>query len=141
MAKFDFRRFVREDYPDAPDWISSFFVPLNVAMEQIKSALSGGLTIQDNLRQTVATFELTTPATYTPDASPPAGWTNVNFTLPTRFTAQGVMVVNAYKSASTYDPVTASSVTWRQLSIDQITIFYIGGLEPSTKYTVSVLVI
>lgn len=141
MAKFDFRRFVREDYPDAPDWINSFFIPLNVALEQVKAALSGGLTIQDNLRQAVVQFDVTTPADYTPDATGAAGWTNVSFTLPQRFSAQGVIVVNAYKSAASYSPVNATSVTWRQLTPEQITVFYIGGLEPSTKYTVSVLVL
>ena len=141
MAKFDFRRFVREDYPDSEQWFGNFLVPLNVALEQIKSALTGNLTINDNLRQQLVTFTVQTPANYTPDASPPAGWNRVSFAVPTRFNASGVIIVNATESASNYAPVTASSVTWRQLTNEQVTILYIGGLAPSTKYSITALVI
>jgi hypothetical protein len=141
MAKFDFRRFVREDYPDSEEWFGNFLVPLNVALEQIKSALTGNLTIRDNLRQELVSFTVQTPANYTPDASPPAGWNRVQFAVPNRFNVTGVLIVNAVESASSYNPVTASSITWRQLTNEQITILYIGGLKPSTKYTITALVI
>ena len=141
MAKFDFRRFVREDYPDSPDWFGSFLVPLNVALEQVKQGLSGNLTIGDNLRMQTVDITVQTPANYTPDASPPAGWTTVQFAVPPRFTARGVLIVNAVETAGNYAPITANSITWRQLSTGQISVLYVGGLKPSTKYTLTLLVI
>lgn len=141
MARFDFRRFIREDFIDAPEWVNKLFIPLNVALEQIKSALTGNLTFDENIRSTISQVVVQTKSDYTADASAPAGWTPINITLTNRFQPRGVMIMNAVEDAANYSPITASSVTWRQLSADQITILYIGGLKPSTKYTITLLII
>lgn len=141
MARFDFRRFIREDFIDAPEWLNRVFIPLNVALEQIKSALTNNLTFDENIRSSIVQVAVQTKSDYTPDASGTAGWTPINLSLSSRFQARGVLIMNAVEDAANYSPITASSVTWRQLSPDQITILYVGGLKPASKYTITLLVI
>lgn len=63
------KRLVREDFPDAPDWLGDLFDTINPFIESVYSGFNHQLTFGDNLGCQVATVEFTTPASYVaPDA-------------------------------------------------------------------------
>ncbi len=53
------KRFVAEEFPSEPrSWIARIIQPLNAFIEQMTSALTGGLTLADNIKAKVFTVDI-----------------------------------------------------------------------------------
>lgn len=48
----------RQDFPDAPDWITKLLYPLQLFMTSVYGALTNKLTLQDNLSCVVQQFSI-----------------------------------------------------------------------------------
>ena len=139
MAKLpNLRRILRQDVGDAPDYIYTMIDVINRFNEDVYSALNKRLTIEDNFSGNLITFTVNTLSTYPTDFTPFNYNTNINKK------ANGVIVVKAINSStnnftSIKNPV---FVEWTDnLANGNLTIQYVSGLQPSTSYTITILVI
>ena len=132
------KRLVREDIPNAPEWIGQVIDPLNTFMEEVYYALDRDLTINQNIRGTIKTITLTTKSTYG-NAPKTDNWDIQKITDPIGVKPEVVAlgsVVNKDSFATITDPV---YVSWDWYN-SQIRINYIAGLAASTKYEIKLLI-
>jgi hypothetical protein len=134
-----FRRINREDLKEAPDWIGNLLYPLNNVFETVYNTLNRNITFQDNFLSFQRTIDFTTSQYYCLNGT----WEPLVFAIPDSFRVKisGVIIlslrptdINALACSD------ATSLTWlednRTVSID-----WIAGLEESTKYSLTVLVV
>lgn len=133
-----FRRFSRADIPNAPNWIDNVLTPLNSFCEQTVQALNKNLVIGENVQGMKYTAEFTTLSTYATTFSP----------ITYRYTGGGrpncCMIGQISKTDGTLITTPASITDW-YLNVNTspytVTINYIGGLSPSTKYNITLVVL
>lgn len=134
-----FRRFSVADVPDSPQWLEGMYGPLNLFCEQTVDALNKKLTIGQNIQGQKYTQQFTTPADYLAGEFTPMIFAYSGFGQPNCcFVGQ----INKVGGGRILNPV---SVTEWVLNINrspfQVVVNYIAGLEPSTKYNVTLLVL
>ena len=128
-----FKRILREDVKDAPDWVDGLINPLNSFMEFVYQGMNKNLTLFDNVAANVTEFTYRTGATY------PLGQDDVNFQSGLKNKATGVMIMQIYDRATYTPPPGPCYVPWIQ-NVDQIVVKTITGLEASKVYTVRLVV-
>lgn len=131
MAKLpQISRLSREDYRGAPPWFEKLLIVLNMFINSVYQALSGNLTMGDNIRAAVQTISITASTTSTA--------TTTSIPLPV-WKPMGVFIIQCLDSTS--EPLYAApGVSWKigQGKID-ITAFH--GLTSGHKYTITMVVI
>ena len=141
MKISSFFSILRENLPDAPEWVESLLSPLNSSFSQIQSALSGNLTIGDNVVGQLSNIQVRTSSTYislktfTPVRIP---WAPGNKAAP-KFINIGNCIVPSNQVAQT----TGLSVpTWTfDFASSSIVIPYIAGLADNSTYSITVLIL
>lgn len=119
----------RQDFPDAPDWISNLLYPVQLFFTSVIAALKNNLTLQDNISCVINTFILT------------AGATDTDNTYQFKCALGRVPVTMNYSCVRTdgsYD-VLYPQISWHYTG-NNIVINGIQGLTPTVKYTVTVVV-
>lgn len=127
------RRIMREDFPEAPQWLERLIFPLNLFLDSVYTALNRNLTFGENVRAQIKSIQIT------------AGAAAINNTI--AFTAsispvQGVLLLGAVQQGATYTPLTVAPTvaSWRA-SNGMIYIDSITGLTAGVLYTITILVI
>ena len=135
MAVPEFRRLSIGDYPTAPNWLGQVFVPLNVFCSSTVGLLDQGLVFGENVQGQKQTATFTTPADYLT-----GGFSAINF----NYTGGGqptCLLMGKIVRSDAVKILTAVSVSDWVINLNtsplQMTVNYIAGLSPSTKYTVT----
>jgi hypothetical protein len=129
------RRIRREDLKDAPDWISLLLYPLNIFMDTLYGGLDRGLTFQENIRSTIKTLELSTPADYAT-----GDFDRTIFDPGLRVQPIGCLLIKIVQVGDNDPLILEPTVPQWALHPEGIQIRYISGLAPSTRYTATFLV-
>lgn len=113
----------RQDFPDAPSWITTLLYPLQLFMTSVVSALTNQLTLQDNFSCVI------NEVTYV--AAPSADLNNISFlwTLPRKPIE---LTMHVTRSDGTYEPI-YPVVSWNLIN-QSIYINGIQGLTPGVSY-------
>ncbi len=120
----------KEDYPSEAEWIDRLLAPLNSFMTSTVTALTKGLTIDENLQAQIQelTFTTTNPVT---DGFP------LYFSVKSGGRPRTVTVGFCEDVASpTTAFTTAVFPTWSFTPDGRVKISYISGLTVSTKYRI-----
>lgn len=135
-----FRRFTQQDVPNAPNWFSNIFTPLNTFCEQTVQTLNKNLTLGTNVQGQKFSVSFTTAHDYK---------TQHTFTpITLQYTGGGqptcCMIGSIVRTDGTLITNAVSINSWF-LNINKnpaiVTINYIAGLENSTRYTINVVVL
>lgn len=113
----------RQDFPDAPNWISKLLYPLQLFMTSVKNALTNQLTFQDNFSCVVQYFTLV------------AGTTDSlnTFSFPFPFGRQPIeLSIHASPASGSYE-VLFVVASWNYVN-GNIVINGISGLTNTVKY-------
>lgn len=143
MAKLpEIRRISREEVRDAPDWIELLIGPMNNFMQGVWTALSGNLTVGENIVGQVKSLQFRTGADYGNPAEDNHGFTEFSFKHSLRNRKPTAVILGQLYNSDTveapfYDPVTLS---WKEAN-GNVTITYMTGLAISSTYTVTFLVL
>lgn len=135
MAKApDLKRITVEDFPSEDrDLVSKLAFIINSFHEQVRNALSKNIDF-DNLAQETKVLTFTTN-----NASQPLN--EVTFKSALSRNIQGISVIRAViTSDNTSYPTQLPIISWSQ-NASLVKITYIGGLEPETKYELTILTI
>lgn len=122
------KRFTREDYQGAPDWLDKLFYTLNLFMSSVYSALNSGLTINDNSLGLIKTMTVK-------GASPTTSFRWDYLTQPV-----GLIVARAYQTDGTASPITNAVYADWTYSQNIITVNNITGLNSAHTYSITFLV-
>lgn len=127
MKAFEFRPFVKEDFPEAP-WMEKLIRPLNSVLGQLRAGLDRSLSLGDNLNAEIKTLDTSTFP--------------VKFQTRVRGKTIGVLVFSAYEvSGRSLTAVSGiGGVGWDQ---DGSTIILRGvtGCNPGMTYRLTLAVI
>jgi len=132
------RRLLRENIPEAPDWIDKLLNPLNKFFEETFAALDKNITFEENIRAQLKSITFTTGAAYDGTA---ANFEMLVFssTLPTK--VQGVIIMQIKADTDNYTPIEGDvCLDWQEIN-KEVQVGLIRGLSTSTKYILNVLVI
>jgi len=133
----EFRRFLREDFKEAPNWIERLFIPLNLFLEQTYTLVNKNLTIGDNISGKWFTTSFSTGASYTTGAFEP-----ILIPWDVSKSCEAVIVGYVREASDSYTVITnAVSVDWLQISASQVRVNYIAGLQNSKKYNAKFLLL
>lgn len=119
----------RQDFQEAPQWISKLIYPLNQFMTAINQVLTNQITLQDNLSCVVKQFSIVGGVTDTDNT----------FSFPVILGRQ-IAELNAYctNADGNYAPV-YPQVSWNFIN-NQVVINGIKGLTNGKKYNFTVTV-
>jgi hypothetical protein len=127
MALPVFRRFSIADYPTAPSWLAGVFNPLNIFCETTVQNLNKNLVIGQNVQGMKYSTSFTTLATYIGGGQPDC-----------------CLIGNISKADGTIILNPVSITSWNSninVSPTQIRVDYIAGLDASSKYNITLLVV
>jgi len=133
-----YKRIRREDVPDLPDSIGRLIYPINSFMETVWNTLNKNFTFADNFQSFQKSLEFTTDAAYSSGT-----WETLTFAIPDSFKVRvsGVLVLQLLpQDMSLVTNVTGLYVAWQEVE-RTVQIPWIGGLDDSTTYNVSFLVV
>lgn len=123
---------------DSPSWVNPLIDFMNRFMTKVRDILNGNITFDDNVRAIFDTTSFMTDAAYT-------GGTFIPLSFSVTFQPKCVFLISAI---DTDEPTTTflSAVTippnWSYDNANnQITVYYITGLQNSTNYSIKVLII
>lgn len=130
-----FRRFAVGDFPSAPNWLINLFDPLNVFCEQTVANMNKNLAIGENVQGMKYSTTFTTSAT---------GAVNIVF----NYTGNNIptccligKIERTDNTAISGSPVLTSWSYSANKVPGQITISNINGIDPSTRYEATFLVL
>ncbi len=134
----NFRRFIIQDYPGAPQWVDRMFGPLNLFCEQTVASLNKGLALNANVQGQAYSVSFTTPANYASGGFTPIVLNYVGGGQPSCLLL-GRIIRNDGTLITT--PVT---VTGWNLNLNtnpyQVNVTYVAGLAASTQYNMNFIV-
>lgn len=124
--------------PDAPKWIDPLFDFLIQFTNKVKEIINGNVQFGDNIRSKQIETTFSTSATYSS-----GDFAALSFTIP--FAPIDIRLINITKIGSgtnTFtDPVVINPNWVFDSGTNQITIYFITGLQNSTEYSIKVLII
>lgn len=134
MAKAPiFRRVVREDIPDAPDWIDIIITSMNQFFDTVRLALTRNLTFRENINSQIQDFTIVAGASPTDNT--------YEFALTMTKKVEGLILMQIAQESTNYTPLTSVPyLNWHLESTD-IVIDSILGLTSGETYNIKVLLI
>jgi len=139
MAKLPaYKRILKEDIKDAPDWIDRIINPINTFFESVYNGFNHNLDFANNLAANVKAISFTTASDYVASDT----FTTIKFQHTLKTKIQGIILLQIQNvSTSTYIPIKkAVYVDWLDIN-GEININFISGLSDSTKYSARLLLI
>lgn len=135
MKAPDSKRFLLEDYPDAPIWFGKFINVLNRFMEQTIQLFSGRISLGENIQSREFSTSFTTSGTYTSGDFESIQFSWNGSQLPF------VLLISRIVREDGVRILTPVGVPEWRTSTQSVTVSYIAGLANNTKYQVSFLVL
>lgn len=123
------KRFLNEDFPDAPAWLSRLLSPLNLFMNSMYAALNNGLTLQDNFLGQINTMAVS-------GSSP-----TTQYLWKYQSNPVGVLIINTIDTSSSPAVITSAVTCDWSYSSGVITINNITNLDSLRTYSVTFLTI
>ena len=121
-----FRRIIREDLPDAPEWVDIFIYSLNQFFDTVRQAMSRNLTFADNNDMQTQKFRLVAGAT--------AADNTYDFALNMKKKVEGIILGKVEQVSTSYTPLTSVPwINWHQEST-KLVIDSILGLTSGASY-------
>jgi len=121
-----FRRIIREDLPDAPDWVDIFIYSLNQFFDTVRLAMSRNLTFSENNDMQTQRFRLVAGAAATDNT--------YNFALNMKKKVDGIILGRIEQVSTSYAPLTSVPwINWHQES-SKLVIDSILGLTTGVSY-------
>ena len=134
MSLLKYRRFISEDFKDAPAWWGRFLYSLNVILDTIFEALNGGLTLEESLGADVREIEIKAGASATANA----------IRLKTKVQRPSFAILGRVQQISgAYAPLTSAPyISYKTDAGESGTIFIdaIGGLTAGVTYKIKVVI-
>lgn len=124
----------REDLKDAPKWVDKILDVINPFIQAVVAALSRGLTLQENIYSQVKTVVFTTGAAI--DDSFPLTFKS-ELTAPYACWVAQCIPMEASGSVSGG----VSIHTWKLTTSGMVEVSYLAGLQPSTKYRCTFIIL
>jgi len=132
------KRILREDLPDAPNWVERILLPINQFFEGVYNAFDRNITFTDNIAAQVHSFDFTTSSAYDGTA---ANFETIEFARTLNFKPVGLLLLQIIEDADNHTPIEGSPyIDWLDIN-STIEIYLIRGLKASTKYTARVMLI
>lgn len=133
-----YKRISREDLQEAPDWIGKMLYPINQVFETVYNTLNKNLTFADNFLSFQKSVQFTTKSTYT------AGdWDVISVAIPQNFRNKVSGVIILKFSPTNTSLITNSdpfSLIWAE-NDRTVQLLWVAGLQNSTSYDISILVV
>lgn len=138
MARLpEIKRIQREDIAEADSWITKLLFPLNRFMETVYSALNKQLTLQENIRASIASIDVETASDYELNNT----FEEINLSKNFNENATAVFIGQIYERGKEFDKIiNPVQVDWIE-SQGQIKIKFISGLSNSTKYKIKLIIL
>jgi len=127
------RRFLVEDYQDAPPWFGRFIQVLNSFMEQTVSLFDRNISFGDNIQARSFSTSFITPAGYAAGDFNP-----VSFTWGYRSLPQLVLIRSIRRDDGSPILASVGVPTWTYTN-GSIVVSYIPGLTAGVKYQLALL--
>ena len=132
------KRILKEDLPEAPDWVTRLLYPLNLFFENVYNALDGNITFGENIESQSKQITFTTSSTY--DGSQ-ANFETISFPNELRRAPNGLILLQITQIEGTFTSITtAPFVNWLNVN-NIINIYLITGLTASKSYRLKILLI
>jgi len=137
MAKLPtIKRILREDLPDAPDWIDKLLYPVNKFFEDVFNALNRNLEFVDNVTGQKKDVTFKTLSTY---VSTSATFETLEFPRTLKRKPTGLLLLQIIQDEDNHTPIeTAPYIDWLDEN-GTIRIFLVTGLVASKTYNMRVL--
>jgi hypothetical protein len=119
----------REDFPDAPSWITKLLYPLQLFMTAVYSVLNRGITFQDNVSCVVQQFSIVAGASETDNT----------FSFPCNLGRQIVQLTGYCTNANGSYTAVFPQISWNYIG-SNVVINGIKGLTSGSKYNFVVVV-
>jgi hypothetical protein len=138
MKLGNFFNLQKENLPGSPDWVSVLLDPLNSILYTMYTALTGNLTVGDNVVGQTTAIQVVTQGNYSSGFFTPIRipWNS------TRYRPQVVLVGKVEKPSNL--PAQTVSVTVPSWTYDfgsqSISIPYIAGLADNSSYQITLLI-
>lgn len=126
------KKILREDIPDAPDWVVSLTTPINTFMEYMYQAMNRNISDSDNIACSIRELVYVTPSTY-------PTMENIEFQSGLKVKASGLTLLQIYRRSDYTPPTGTVYVPWVENN-GVIIIYPITGLAVSTTYILRVRV-
>jgi hypothetical protein len=124
-----FRRIVREDIPEAPDWIEIVIYSLNQFYDTVRAALTRSLTFTENHDAQIFKFRIVAGASATDNT--------YRFAITMKKKVDGMLLAKVEQVENTYTPLTSVPwVDWHQESTEMV-IDSIQGLTSAKSYDIT----
>ena len=119
----------RQDFPDAPAWISKLLYPIQLFMTSVISALTNKLTLQDNMACVIQKFSIVADATDTKNT----------YSFPFLTNSSPVELTYSCTNADGTYTAVYPQLSWNYIN-GNIVINGIKGLTAGKKYNFTVTV-
>lgn len=130
------KKLLREDLKDAPEWFDIVIQSFNTLVDAVYFVLNRNVSFQDNISCIIKEIEFYTPADY---SSGGFNSFSINNSLKRKILA--VICGSVKYSRKTYQPINqAVSIDWQELD-GVVSVNYVAGLQPSTYYKISLVLI
>lgn len=130
MAKINPKRFLVEDFQSQKDWISNLLFGLNLFINEVFTAFTNGLNIEDNLFQEIKEIKFVNQTNNFP----------LKFTTKFKVNPKGVLPIYCFDNTTNEVQAVAPWPAWTYGN-GEIKILSIDGLTLDDTYTIRVLVI
>jgi len=122
---------------EAPAWIDKMLYVLNRFMEETYGAFNKDITFNENIACGLRDITFTTKSTY---AAPDNEFDMQRISNPLRVNPTGVLLMRAQNLTNNQPIKSALGIDW-DIVDNNIRILHVSGLEASTKYKLSLLII
>lgn len=132
------KRILKEDLPEAPDWVTRLLYPLNLFFENVYNALNKNITFSENIQSEIKTLTFATNSAY--DGTQ-ANFDVLKFPRGLKVQPTGLLLLKIVQVEDSFTSITtAPFVNWADIN-GVINIYLITGLTASKTYKISVLLI
>lgn len=131
-----YKRIITEDFDnEEQSLISKLGFIINAAFDSIFQALNKGITIEDNLNQSLVDITVKVDSNGIPTTP-----TQIKYSLKT--TCKGILVISATNNSNSSSYLNSSPfVAFEQTNANLLTIKHISGLTANTSYTLKLILI
>ena len=132
------QRINTEDIPGAPAWVGNLISQINMFIQSVNSSLAGNLQIPGNVTGQISKLSFTTNSNYSTSSASTFTPISYRSTLPyqTRVLLLGQINIVSFQAQVITNTITISD--WSD-SNGVVSINFITGLLPNTKYNMTIL--
>ena len=124
-------RLRKEDITEAPEWFDRVMVVLNRFLETVVQLFTKNITFQDNIDSQI----------YTDTINASALTSGYSFKVTTKEQPKGLWILKLVKTTDTYTVFTVAPFPLWSYADQQITIHNILGIDSTSDYRVTLLII